>query len=125
MKGPHGPLRNTITRPQLSQNSSSATSSAPGALRSGLAAKFSLVKSQLTGSTVTFFPASAASAIAAAISFASPTSFEYSITSSVVAFTTKGNANAFVIFFVTAFGSFFHGPAAIVIGFTFVKLLHE
>src|ERR1700733_1386903 len=125
MNGPHGPLRSTITRPQLSQNSSSATSSPPGALRSGLAAKFSLVKSQLTGSTVTFFPCSAASAIAAAISFASPTSFEYSITSSVVDFTINGNAKAFVTFFVTAFESFFQGPAAIVIGFTFVKLLQE
>src|ERR1700760_3419801 len=125
MNGPHGPFRSTITRPQLSQNSSSATSSAPGALRSGFAAKFSLVKSQLTGSTVTFLPRSAASAIAAAISFGSPTSFAYSVTSSVVAFTIKGNWNAFVTFFVTAFGSFFHGPAAIVNGFALVKLLHE
>ena len=47
INGPHGPFRSTITRPQLSQNSSSATSSAPGALRSGFAAKFSFVKSQL------------------------------------------------------------------------------
>src|SRR5580658_1608965 len=90
INGPQGPLRSTITRPQLSQNSSSATSSAPGALRSGFAAKFSLVKSQLTGSTVTFLPCSAASRIADVISFTSSTSFEYSVTSSVVAFTIIG-----------------------------------
>src|SRR5580692_4633770 len=94
INGPHGPLRSTITRPQLSQNSSSATSSAPGALRSGLAAKFSLVKSQLNGSAVTFFPASAASFTAAASSFTFSVSLEYSITSSVVALTMIGNENA-------------------------------
>src|ERR1700677_1425072 len=125
INGPHGPLRSTITRPQLSQNSSSATSSAPGALRSGFAAKFSFVKSQLNGSAVTFLPAFAASSIAAANSFTFKVSFEYSITSSVVAFTIIGNENAVVIFLVTAFWSFFHGPAATVIGFTLVKLLHE
>src|SRR5580704_12081542 len=90
INGPHGPFRSTITRPQLSQNSSSATSSAPGALRSGFAAKFSLVKSQLNGSAVTFLPCSIASLIAEVSSFASSVSFEYSITSSVVAFTVIG-----------------------------------
>src|ERR1700734_373477 len=90
INGPHGPFRSTITRPQLSQNSSSATSSAPGALRSGFAAKFSLVKSQLNASAVTFLPIVIASLIAAVSSVASSVSFEYSITSSVVAFTVMG-----------------------------------
>ncbi len=75
MKGPQGPFLSTIRRPQLSQNSSSGASSAPGALRSGLAAKFSLVKSQVTGSAVTFLPtAFCARATAFANSFASATS---------------------------------------------------
>src|SRR3984885_4405822 len=90
INGPQGPLRNTITRPQLSQNSSSATSSAPGALRSGFAAKFSLVKSQLNGSAFIFLPCSMASLIAAVNSFASSVSLEYSMTSSVVALTVIG-----------------------------------
>src|ERR1700678_4640213 len=90
INGPHGPFRSTITRPQLSQNSSSATSSAPGALKSGLDAKFSLVKSQLKASAVTFLPIVLASLIAAVNSFTSSVSFEYSITSSVVAFTVMG-----------------------------------
>src|SRR6201996_1576380 len=90
INGPHGPFRSTITRPQLSQNSSSATSSAPGALRSGLAAKFSFVKSQENGSAVIFFPCSIASPIAAVSSFTSLVSFEYSITSSVIALTMMG-----------------------------------
>src|ERR1700727_2475321 len=123
INGPHGPLRSTIVRPQLSQASSSGASSAPGALKSGLAAKFSFVKSQLNCSAVTFLPASAASSTAATNSFAFKTSFEYSITSSVVAFTMIGNVNAVVTFFNTAFWSFFHGPAAIVIGFALEKLL--
>src|ERR1700761_6940998 len=55
MNGPHGPLRSTITRPQLSQNSSCSSSCPSAVARSGLAAKFSLVKSQLSASTVTFF----------------------------------------------------------------------
>src|SRR3984885_11292577 len=90
INGPHGPFRSTITRPQLSQNSSSATSSAPGALRSGFAAKFSLVKSQLNGSAVTFLPCVIASSIAAVNSFASSVSLENSITSSVIALTMIG-----------------------------------
>src|SRR5260370_33735564 len=114
LKGPHGPLRNTITRPQLSQNSSSATSSAPGADRSGLAAKFSLVKSQLTGSTVTFLPFSAAALMAAAISLASATSLLKPVTSSVVALTVTGKFNALGDFFCNAFASFIQGPAATV-----------
>src|SRR5271168_4250570 len=112
MNGPHGPLRSTITRPQLSQNSSSGTSSAPGALRSGLAAKFSLVKSQLTGSTTIFLPLPCAWLTAVASSFASATSLAKSVTSSVTALTSIGNWNASVIFLVTAFESFFQGPAA-------------
>src|SRR5258705_5253845 len=71
INGPQGPFRSTITRPQLSQNSSSATSSAPGALRSGLAAKFSLVKSQLNCSAVTLPPWSIALLMAEASSLAS------------------------------------------------------
>src|SRR3984957_14968467 len=121
MNGPHGPFRSTITRPQLSQNSSSGTSSAPGALRSGLAAKLSLVKSQLTGLTLPFLPLPCPSLTAAANSFASATSFEKSVTSSVTAFTSIGKLNAVVTFFVTAFASFFHGPAATVIGFALEK----
>src|SRR5947209_1286087 len=61
INGPHGPFRSTIVRPQLSQASSSGASSTPGALRSGLAEKFSFVKSQLNCSTVTFLPAADAS----------------------------------------------------------------
>src|ERR1700729_1379239 len=117
INGPHGPFRSTITRPQLSQNSCSGTSSAPGALRSGFAAKFSLVKSQLICSTITFLPARCACSIAALISFVSSTSFENSVTSSIIALTVIGKVNAVVIFFSTAFESFFHGPAATVTGF--------
>src|SRR5271154_3175411 len=123
MNGPQGPLRSTITRPQLSQNSSSGTSSAPGALRSGLAAKFSLVKSQLTGSTTIFLPLPCASLTATASSFASATCLTKSVTSSVTALTSIGKLKAVVIFLVTALGSFFHGPAATVIGFAFEKAL--
>src|SRR6266567_2027981 len=125
MNGPHGPFFSTISLPQLSQNSFSGTSSAPGALRSGLAAKFSFVKSQLTCSTVTFLPARCACSIVAVISFTSATSFENSTTSSTVALTVIGNCNAFVTFFVTALGSFFQGPAATVTGFDRVKFEQE
>ena len=45
MNGPNGPLRSTITRPQASQYSSSFSS---GFSSCGLAAKFSLVKVQLS-----------------------------------------------------------------------------
>src|SRR5260370_30387071 len=69
MNGPHGPFRSTITSPQLSQNSSSATSSAPSALTSGFAAQFSSVKSQLKRSAVTFLPAPAPSSTPPAKSF--------------------------------------------------------
>src|ERR1700679_3026832 len=122
INGPHGPFRSTITRPQLSQNSSSGTSSAPGALRSGFAAKFSLVKSQLTGSTVTFLlvPLATfrwASVTAAASAFASSPSLAKSVLSSVTAFSSIGKLNAAVIFFCTAFASFFHGAAATIIRF--------
>src|ERR1700730_1202428 len=125
MNGPQGPFFSTITRPQLSQNSSSGTSSAPGALRSGFAAKFSFVKSQLNCSTVIFLPLPAASPIASTISLVVATSFEKSTSSSVTALTTIGNLNVVVIFFVTALGSFFHGPAATVIGFNLLKFEHE
>src|ERR1700729_266887 len=67
----------------------------------------------------------ASSSGAATNSFSFKTSFEYSITSSVVAFTMIGNVNAVVTFFSTAFWSFFHGPAAIVIGLALEKLLQE
>jgi hypothetical protein len=90
-----------------------------------LAAKFSLVKSQLTCSTVTFLPARCASSTAATISFASFTSCENSVTSSTIAFTVMGKLNAFTIFFTTALESFFHGPAATVTGFSLVKFEHE
>src|SRR3984893_4233087 len=72
INGPHGPFFSTITLPQLSQNSSSGTSSAPGALRSGLAAKFSLVTSPLTCSPITFLPLPAESSTASLIAGTSP-----------------------------------------------------
>src|SRR5580698_2685922 len=129
MNGPHGPFFSTISLPQLSQNSFSGTSSAPGALRSGLAAKFSLVKSQLTCSTKIFLPlpaeSSVASTIAATRDLGSATSFENTFSSSTVARTVMGNLSDVVIFFVTAFGSFFQGPKATVTGFVRVKLEHE
>ena len=36
-----------------------------------------------------------------------------------------GKCSALVIFFVTALGSFFHGPIATVTGFFLVKFEHE
>src|SRR5882757_9261590 len=125
MNGPHGPFFRTIWRPQLSQNSSSGASSAPGALRSGLAAKFSFVKSQLKGSAIIFLPNLAASLIACVICLTSETSSEKFVTSSTIALMVIGKPNDAVTFLITALGSFFHGPAAIVIGLVLVKLLHE
>src|SRR5947209_20539697 len=125
MNGPQGPLRSTISLPQLSQNSFSGTSSAPGAERSGLAAKFSFVKSQLTCSTVIFLAARCAFSIAADISFTSFTSCENSVTSSIIPFTVIGNCMSEVIFFTTLFWSFFQGPAGTVIGLVLVKLEQE
>src|SRR3984885_7514003 len=106
INGPHGPFRSTIVRPQLSQNSSSCSAScASGEFKSGLAAKFSLVKSQLSGSTTSLFPCPAAACSATISSALSPTLVLDSVVSSFIAFTYIGNSKVSSTFFTAALGS--------------------
>src|SRR5665213_3014777 len=70
MNWPNGPLRSTITRPQFSQNSSSASAPcASGVFRFGFASKFSRVNLQLTCSTTSLRSGAAVSANPACNSF--------------------------------------------------------
>jgi hypothetical protein len=79
-----------------------------------LAAKFSLVKSQLTGSTITFLslrpPSPARDHRSRQLLRVRDLLREVGIIL-VIAFTVIGKLNAAVIFFTTALESFFHGPA--------------
>jgi hypothetical protein len=107
----------------LSQNSSSASSEPSLVARSGLAAKFSLVKSQLSASTVTFFhfgitlPSSACSILGSktAVFCSSP---ESSMPRSFM----LGEPNLSATLAMTSFGDFFQAAALMAIGLVLVKL---
>src|ERR1700691_3877033 len=123
MYAPNGPRRSTITLPQFSQYSSAGTFCASPDCRSGLAAKCSFVKPQLTCSTVTLRPEPTAFSMAAFNSALSFTSTVVDSSFSVV-LTSIGYLSFDSTLDRTFFGSFFQGAAATGTGFSFAYALH-